>query len=261
MAGLLRPGLPVSPPLLQCQELVVGYSGRGILPPIQVALGQGEFWAVVGRNGSGKTTWFKTVLGLLPPVSGRLSWPGGPVPVAYVPQRSAFDPLYPVPVHDVVAMGAERGWSFLRPRGATREAVGAALEAVGAEALADRTFRSLSEGQKQRVLLARMVASGARLALLDEPTAAMDAVAESEAMELLDRLRVRYCMTVVVVSHHLAAAFRYADRMLFIDPDAGVEVGSPEQIRHSHAYRARYDEARRDLEAHGIHAEPECLDG
>lgn len=229
----------MSAPLLTCQGLTVGYDGRAILAPIDLSLGRGEFWAVVGRNGSGKTTWFKTLLGLQPPVTGRIDRPGN-APIAYVPQRSAFDPLYPVPVREVVAMGAERGWSFLRPFATHHERVAQALDAVGAAHLADRTFRSLSEGQKQRVLLARMIASDAKLALLDEPTAAMDAVAEAEAMHLLDDLRKRFDLTVVVVSHHLAAAFAHAGHILFLDPDEGVVVGTPDEIRASAAYAARY---------------------
>ncbi len=230
----------MSAALLRCQDLVVGYAGRGVLPPITMQVLEGEFWVVVGRNGSGKTTWFRTLLGLLRPVSGEIHWPTPRPNLAYVPQRSAFDELYPLPALDVVRMGAERGLSFLRPGGGQVQAARQALEEVDALPLAARTFRSLSEGQKQRVLLARMIAGQARLALLDEPTAAMDAVAEEEAMAMLDQLRRKHGMAVVVVSHHLPVALRHADRLLFLDPEAGVEVGTPEQVRQSEAWSARY---------------------
>lgn len=178
----------MSGPLYTCDRLEIGYGRAPLLPPISLSVGRGEFWAVVGRNGSGKTTWFRTLLGLQPPVGGAVIHPGGPPRATYIPQRQGYDPIYPLTAAQVVAMAVDRGWSFTRPR-AGGDAVRAALAEVGAAELASRTFRSLSEGQKQRVLLARLVAAEADVAFLDEPTAAMDRVAEREALALLDRVR------------------------------------------------------------------------
>jgi len=239
----------VSPasPLIVCDGLRVGYGGQPLLPAISLSLEPGQFWAVIGRNGAGKSTFFKTLLGLLPAVGGTCSRPDSSVPIAYVPQRYAFDPMTPVTARDVVAMGLLRGWSFLRPSGDAAR-VAQALEEVEATALADQLFRSLSEGQKQRVLLGRVLASGARLVLLDEPTAAMDAVAQKEAMARLDALRRRHGLCVVMVSHHLPIAFRYADRMLFLDPDAdAVLVGEPDHIKHLPAFHERYGAAAAEV--------------
>lgn len=234
-------------PLIVCDALRVGYSGKPLLPAISLSLEPGQFWAVIGRNGAGKSTFFKTLLGLLPAVGGTCARPDPAVPLAYVPQRYAFDPLTPVTAWDVVEMGLLRGWSFLRP-GADRARVEQALAEVEATDLSGHLFRSLSEGQKQRVLLARVLASGARLVLLDEPTAAMDAVAQKEAMARLDALRRRHGLCVVMVSHHLPIAFRYADRMLFLDPDAAaVLVGTPDHIKHLPAFHQRYGAAAAEV--------------
>lgn len=216
----------------------MGY-GRPVLPPVSITVRAGEFWAVVGRNGSGKSTWFKTVLGLQPALGGRHEVDPA---VAYVAQRRVFDELYPVTVEQVVAMGALRGARGALPgTGPGRAAVDEALAAVSAGELRGRTFRSLSEGQKQRVLLARMVASRARIALLDEPTAAMDSVAEGAALELLGRLRRRYDMALMVVSHHLPVALGQADRVLFLDPDHGAVVqGTPAEVCEHPAFLRRY---------------------
>ena len=224
--------------LLRCEGLLVGYR-QPVLPPVDVSVREGEFWAVVGRNGSGKSTWFKTVLGLHPALGGT-HWVDPAV--AYVAQRRAFDGLYPVTVEQVVIMGATRGLRGVLPwAGPSKADVTEALEAVDAQDLRRRTFRSLSEGQKQRVLLARMVASKARIALLDEPTAAMDQVAEQAALDLLAQLRARYGMALMVVSHHLTVALAQADRVLFLDPDRGAVVHGPTaEVCADPHFRQRY---------------------
>ena len=230
-------------PLLRCEALRVGYGGRALLPAIDLTIHAGEFWALVGRNGSGKSTWFKTALGLLPPVSGQVSWPSGEVPLSYLGQRLSFDDLYPVTALQVVAMARARGWSFLRPLSGDSGPAREALAAVDAAALAGRTFRSLSEGQKQRVLIARMLAGGARVAFLDEPTAAMDAVAELEVMTLIDRLRRERGMAIVIVSHHLGVTRRFAERVLFVDDESDTVVtGATEAVFAHPAFAARYGE-------------------
>ena len=221
--------------ILTCRQLVIGYGGRGILPPVDLVVERGQFWAIVGRNGAGKSTWFRTVLGLMPPVSGAAE--RATERISYVPQRAAFDDLYPVPAEDVVAMGMDRGWSFLRPRSHRARALDA-LREVGAQDLAGRLFRSLSGGQKQRVLLARLVASETELALLDEPTAAMDAVAERETIALLDDIRHRFGTTLLVVSHDLSVARAHADRVLYLDRHQGVVMsGSPDELEALPAFR------------------------
>jgi zinc transport system ATP-binding protein len=209
-----------APVLLRCSALAVGYGNRALLPPIDLAIHAGEFWAVVGRNGSGKTTWLRTALGLLPPVRGRVIKEKNALRLSYVPQRSAFDELYPVRARDVVRMGTERGWSFAKPRAGEPDSVERALVEVDAKDLASRAFRSLSEGQKQRVLLARCVASDAEIAFLDEPTAAMDMIAERESLALLSALRKKHNMAIVVISHGLGLIREHADHALWMDRDS-----------------------------------------
>lgn len=224
--------------ILTCRQLVIGHAGRPLLPPVDLVIEPGSFWAVLGRNGSGKTTWFRTILGLLPPVSGAVDL--RTERVSYIPQRAAFDDLYPLPVEDVVAMGMERGWSFLRPANRRARAV-EALREVGAQDLVGRLFRSLSGGQKQRVLLARLVASQTELALLDEPTAAMDAVAERETLVLLDEIRRRFGTTLLVVSHDLGMAEEHADRVLFLDRHLGtVMSGTPAELHALPAFQRAF---------------------
>jgi zinc transport system ATP-binding protein len=227
--------------VIAARGLRIGHAGRAILPPIDLDIRAGEFWAVIGRNGSGKTTWMRTLLGLMPPVEGRVERRSRDL-VSYLPQRAALDELYPALARDVVAMGLDRGWSFLKPRPRDwRKRVNDAMREMGVEDLAESSFRSLSEGQKQRVLFARLSASNFDLALLDEPTSAMDVVAEREAFELLDGLRKRRGTAIVIVSHYLGLARDFADRMVLLDRDTpAVVAGTPEEVFSHAAFRERY---------------------
>jgi zinc transport system ATP-binding protein len=218
-------------PLVRCRALGVGFHGQAILPPIDLDIMAGELCAVIGRNGSGKTTWLRTLLGLLPPVTGRVER-APDLRISYLPQRKVMDELYPFAARDVVRLGVERDWSFghswLR-----REPpeVSRALEEMGVAKLANVAYRKLSEGEKQRVLFARLAVSGAQLAVLDEPTSAMDRVAEREAFELLDALRRRRGLAVVIVSHYLGIVEELADRAVLLDRDAhAVVAGTPAEV-------------------------------
>jgi len=240
--GRCGPGIP----LLRCDRLVVGYKGRPLLPPIDFTIAHGQLCAVVGRNGAGKTTWFRTLMGLLPPVAGSLETCRRDAPMAYIPQRSRLDPIFPLRCRDVVAMGLERGRSFLRPwlSGAARRRVHRALEQMGALELARTAFRELSEGQKQRVLMARLLVSAPELVVLDEPTAAMDQVAEQETMIRIDALRQEHQLAVMIVSHHLPVVSRFADQVIFLDKDSQkVVTGTPSHVFAHPSFRDRYGEA------------------
>jgi len=227
--------------LLECRNVVVGHRGRPLLPPIELTIRPGELWAVIGRNGSGKTTWLRTLLGLLPPISGEVV-PLRALRLSYLPQRQAFDELYPLLSRDIVAMGLSRGRSaFGWPSRDTKLRVTRSLEQVGAVELAERPFRQLSEGQKQRVLFARVAAAEPDLAVLDEPTSAMDLVAERESYEVLKRMQGESRVALVVVSHFLGLAETYADQVLLLDRDTpAIVTGSPREVLGHESFQRRY---------------------
>jgi zinc transport system ATP-binding protein len=229
----------------------VGHGGRALLPPLDLELGRGELWAILGRNGSGKTTLFRTLLGLLPPVGGSLER-ASVLTVSYVPQRTSLDPIFPALARDVVMMGLERGWSFLGGRGDARARATEALARAGATALSARPFRSLSEGQKQRVLLARTLAARPQLALMDEPTSAMDEVAERETLQHLDWLRREHGTAVLVVSHQLGALRAVADHALLLDASCGeVVVGKIDEVMAHPVFTHAYGQLSPSTPAHG----------
>ena len=218
-----------------------------MLPPYSAEIRAGEFRAVVGRNGSGKTTFLKTLIGRLPSVNGEIERASPSLRIGYIPQKSALEEHYPLVARDVVSLGVERGSSFFGIRFREPAIVTEALAELGISDLANRSYSTLSEGQKQRILVARLIASKAQLVLLDEPTSAMDAVAEQEVFSMLDGLRKRHDAAILVVCHHLAVASRWADRLVFVDAESGIVTeGAPEEILALTTFRERYTSDRPD---------------
>ena len=225
--------------LLRCDRLVIGYGRHALLPPFDLEVRRGRVLLVVGRNGAGKSTWLKTLLGLVPPVSGHIVRSEPPPRMAYIPQSAGLDDILPVRAGRVVSWGRLRRWGFLMPFAgrADHRACRDALAQVAAESLFDQPFHALSGGQQQRVLFARLLASQADLALLDEPTASMDVPGQIEAYERIAHLARERRMAVIVVSHTLGTAAAYAHEVLFVDRsgedrerDAVVVRGTPDEV-------------------------------
>lgn len=207
--------------MIELEGVTIGYENKGILGPLNLAIGRGEFWGILGPNGSGKSTLLKTVLGLLPAVSGSIKTAGGTV-FGYVPQSEKFDPIFPVSVREVVSMGR-----YVRVRPGRKldpsdlDQIEESLEKTGILHLKDRTFRSLSGGEKQRALLARAIAGEPDVLVLDEPTASVDMKGEAQIMELVGSIKSDGGLTVLMVSHFLNTVTKYADRIILIDKDSG----------------------------------------
>ncbi len=226
--------------LMQIHELAVGYQGRAILPRLTLQVEPGQLWAVIGPNGAGKSTFLRTILDLQPPLSGTIV--RGEGAIGYVPQRSEVDPAVPQRVIDLVRMGVERGWRVLDPLAARRNpAIEAAMRDTDVAELARTQWRRLSEGQKQRALLAQALAGEPKLLVLDEPTSAMDMHAEAGIFAVLERLRDERHLGIVVISHHLALLARYATHFLLLDKDERLAlVGDRETVLRHPAFIERY---------------------
>jgi zinc transport system ATP-binding protein len=211
--------LPAGEDLLRFTEVTVGYDGIPILPALTLAVRAGELWAVIGPNGAGKSTFVRTALGLADPVAGAIERRPD-LRLAYVPQQSSLDAIFPVSVLDFVFMGLQGtgNVTLASPRAYLGRAR-AALREAGVEALERRQLRDLSGGQRQRVLMARALATDADLVFLDEPTAALDAAAEQEVLGLIGHLRERRGAAVVMVTHLVEDGLERADHALLLDRD------------------------------------------
>jgi ABC-type Mn2+/Zn2+ transport system ATPase subunit len=192
-------------------DVTVGYGDRVALENVNLAVEAGSLLAVVGPNGAGKSTLLKLMAGLLRPWHGRVEVLGHPAGqqarrVAYVPQAELVDWGFPVTVNDVVMMGRYPALGrFRRPGTEDYRAVAAALEQVGMSDHASTQIGSLSVGQRRRVFLARALAAGPDLFLLDEPVTGVDATTQEDLMDILEA-EARSGKTVVATTHDLACA-------------------------------------------------------
>lgn len=207
---------------LAIRGLTVSYGEKPAVFSVDMTVEPGQMTAIIGPNGAGKSTLLKAALGIVAPVSGRVTIFGRSLAeqrarIAYVPQRASVDWDFPTRVIDVVLMGLYRelgllGWI----KGTHRAKALDCLERVGMGDFATRQIGQLSGGQQQRVFLARALAQGADLYLLDEPFAGVDAATEKAIISVLKSLR-EAGKTVVVVHHDLATVAEYFDNVFLIN--------------------------------------------
>lgn len=210
-------------PALDVRDLTVHYGDVLALDDVSLTLRRGTICGLIGMNGSGKSTLFKAIMGTVRPDRGSVAI-AGLTPrrarkagiVGYVPQSEEVDWSFPLSVHDVVMMGRYGFQGFTRrPRRADREAVAEALDRVELTGLADRRIGALSGGQRKRAFVARGLAQGADVLLLDEPFAGVDRRSEATITELLRELADEGA-SVLVSSHDLEALPRLADEAILL---------------------------------------------
>ena len=207
---------------LAIRGLTVSYGQAPAVFSVDATIEAGMMTAIVGPNGAGKSTLLKAALGIVKPLAGQITAFGQPTAksrarIAYVPQRASVDWDFPVRAVDVVLMGMYRKLGLLRRvRGDDMAMAMDCLARVGMEGFADRQIGQLSGGQQQRVFLARALAQGADLYLLDEPFAGVDAATERAIIDVLKALRDDG-KTVVAVHHDLSTVPDYFDNVLMIN--------------------------------------------
>lgn len=219
--------------LLRLKHASLGYGGRSVLTGVELEVEAGAFVGILGQNGSGKTTLLKTILGLIPCLKGQISFHGtkGPPRLGYVPQKEKLDPIYPLSVYDVAAMGTYRRLEIFRGlRGAgPRALVERCLADCGAVHLAGKRYSDLSEGQKQRALIARALAAEPEILALDEPLAGIDITTHKALLKLLKQLHESRGLTVLMVSHRIQAEKDLFTHIAWLD-EGKVAMGSAAEM-------------------------------
>ena len=178
---------------LNFRNVTLGYDRHPAVHHLDGEVGAGALVAVVGPNGAGKSTLFKGIVGLLKPLAGHIELGGlSPHDVAYLPQAAEIDRSFPINVYDLVSMGLWRRAGLFGGIGSRKpdkiaEAIEHAIAAVGLTGFEDRAIASLSGGQMQRTLFARLLLQDARVIVLDEPFNAVDAKTSADLFELVKR--------------------------------------------------------------------------
>ena len=229
---------------LSIQNLTVSYHNQPVLWDINLEIPTGVMAGIVGPNGAGKSTLIKSLLELVPSLSGEVMVHGRPYAsqrrrVGYVPQRSSVDWDFPTTALDVVTMGlyGRLGW-LRRPGRKERKESLEALEMVGMSAYADRQISQLSGGQQQRVFLARALVQQADVYFLDEPMAGVDATTERAIIDILRRLRDAG-KTLIVVHHDLQTVRNYFDWLLLLNVRV-IASGKAEEVFNIDYLRQAY---------------------
>lgn len=237
-------------PLITFDQATLGYGRRVVLPSLSFGLGEGGYLGIVGPNGAGKTTLLKAILGILPPLTGKVLH-HRKLTFGYVPQAQTTDDLFPVTVLEIVLMGRYRRAGLLRTPGKDDHArAQKSLDQVGIGHLSSRLFRELSGGQKQRALMARALVSEPDVLVLDEPTSAMDIAAESATMELIERIHQESRLLVVLVSHSLNIVANHAQTVAILG-GSHFEIGPVEEIVRPETLKGLFDYDFRILEVEG----------
>lgn len=204
---------------LICQNLSVGYDGKAVLQDLSFEVSAGDYLCIVGENGSGKSTLMKTILGLQNPISGKVLTGDGlrKNEIGYLPQQTQVQKDFPASVREIVLSGCQ-GYCGIRPFYSKSEKRLAEenIKKMQIENLSKCCYRELSGGQQQRVLLARALCATRKILLLDEPVSGLDPKVSAQMYELIEKLNREDGITVIMISHDIGAAIRYASHILHI---------------------------------------------
>ena len=204
---------------LTCQNLTVGYDGRTVLQGLNFEVNPGDYLCILGENGSGKSTLMKTILGLQAPISGTILTGDGlrKNEIGYLPQQTQAQKDFPASVREIVLSGCQgrcgsRPFYSKEEKRLAEENIGK----MGIGSLTKRCYRELSGGQQQRVLLARALCATRKMLLLDEPVSGLDPRVTAEMYGLIETLNREEGITVMMISHDISAALKYASHILHI---------------------------------------------
>lgn len=202
--------------ILKVDSVCAGYGNEEIINDISFSVQKGDYICIVGENGSGKSTLVRALAHIINTKSGSIQYFDVP-DIGYLPQQSTEKGEFPATVYEVVLSGClnkKKGPFFSREQ---KNRAKDNIKLLGIEAIAQKQFCTLSGGQKQRVLLARALCASNSFLLLDEPVTGLDPIVTEELYKLISKLNIENGITVLMVSHDVEAATKYAKKVLHIN--------------------------------------------
>ncbi len=209
-------------PLIKCEHLNFFYDRHQAVRDVSFTVHDGDYLCIVGENGSGKSTLLKGLLGLIAPSSGSVSFNGiKHTQMGYLPQQTHVQKDFPASVFEVVLSGClnSKGMNPFYSRKFKQRAY-ENMEKLRIEKLAKMSYRDLSGGQQQRALLARALCATDKLLLLDEPASGLDPIVTSEFLRIIDELNKEHGVNIIMISHDILSAIKYAGVILHMDTSA-----------------------------------------
>jgi zinc/manganese transport system ATP-binding protein len=234
-----------APPVLSIDDASLRFGPRQLWSHLDLVVEPGEFVAVLGANGSGKTSLLRVILGQQRLTSGSVSIAGHPAhrgsrDIGYVQQQRRVDPLTPLRARDLVGQGLDgHRWGIGWPSAGRRRRIEAILDKVGASGYADRPVGLLSGGEQQRVRIAQALVADPRLLLCDEPLLSLDPQSQSTTTALVDQQRRAENTAVIFVTHEINPVLPYVDRVLYLAAGQ-FRVGSVEEVLNSRTLSEMY---------------------
>lgn len=235
-----------APPLLQLNAASLERGGRILWHDLDIAIQRGEFIAILGANGAGKTSLLKVLLGLLPLSSGSVLIDGktprrGDESIGYIPQQKNFDPFLPIRGLDLVKLGItghRYGLSF--NAASVKAKAMRAIEAVGAAEYAHQPIGQLSGGEQQRLRVAQALAGQPELLLCDEPLLSLDLSSQRTITELINTYRTQHNASVLFVTHEINPVLPWVDRVLYMAHGKWT-IDTPDKVLQSKTLSSLYE--------------------
>lgn len=225
--------------VLKTRDLLIGYKGKAILPPINIALDEGSLIALIGPNGAGKSTLFKTLTAHIKPLGGKIELFGKDLSSYSAKEKASLiglvlterpDDMF-LKVYDVVASGRCPYTNFFgKIRKDDEKAILESLEIVGIGHLIDRYFNTLSDGERQKVMIAKTITQNTPLIFMDEPTAFIDYPSKIELFSLMKTLSKEQKKTIIFSSHDLELLLRYTDNIWVISKEKKLIAANKEEL-------------------------------